>query len=138
MTFVPVKGKGATLSISGTVAAITSLDLPEIESETAECDTLDNASAWIPYMATGRSEPGKISGEALFSPAAQAAITALITTPPTPGSEPTGTITFASGASVSFKVAGASYGGSVALKEPVKAKFSLKLTGTVTYSGGST
>ena len=114
------------------VAQVESLDLPEMESETTEVDTLDNPVAGIPYIPTGRSEGGKVSGGLLFDPAlaGHRAILALIVTP----ALCVWTITFAdTGHTVwTFTGAGVSMGGTVALKDALKAKFSIKLSGLPT------
>ena len=61
---VRVKSKGTVLEqdLAGTtyvaVAQVIDLTLPDMEMESFEADTLDNASAGIPYKATGRTEGG--------------------------------------------------------------------------------
>ena len=51
------------------IAQIISIGLDGMESETFESDTLDNTDAGIPYQATGRTEPGSLSGDLFFDPA---------------------------------------------------------------------
>lgn len=136
MAFVKCKGtvlKQSIASVLTAVAQVVSLDLPEMESETYENDTLDNASAGIPYAPTGRTEGGKCSGELFLDPAlaGHKALLALLTTP----AACNWSVTFAdTGATVwTFAGAGFSLGGTVALKEGLKGKFSIKLSGLPTF-----
>lgn len=120
------------------VAQIISLELPDCESETYEADTLDNASAGIPYEQTGRSEGGSCSGELFYDPAlaGHKNLTELIRVPQSEAWK----ITFAdTGAStLTFTGAGFSFGGTVALNDGLKANFSIKLSGIPVYpTGGS-
>lgn len=125
--------KQTIASVLTAVAQITSLDLPDMESETYEADTLDNASAGIPYAPTGRTEPGKCGGELFLDPAlaGHKALLALLTTP----ALCVWNIVFADAAHTvwPFTGAGFSMGGSVALKEGLKGKFSIKLSGLPTF-----
>jgi len=120
-------------SVLTAVAQVISIDLPEMESETVESDTLDNATAGIPYTPTGRTEGGKVSGELYLDPAlaGHKSLLALLTTPATCVWNiifaDTGLTTWA------FTGAGFSLGGSVALKELLKAKFGIKLSGLPTF-----
>ena len=115
------------------VAQLISLDLPESESETAECDTLDNADAGIPYMSTGRSEGGSLGFELFYDPvlAAHQALLALITAP---AAESWKLILADAGTSEwAFDSAGISFGGTVALGDGLKGSGSIKLDGIPTY-----
>lgn len=136
MAFVICKGTVLQQTISNVltpVAQVISLDLPDSESETVEVDTLDNPSAGIPYIPTGRSEPGKCSGEIFLDPAlaGHKSLLALITTPATCVWH----IVFADVGHTcwAFTGAGFSMGGTVALKEALKGKFSIKLSGLATF-----
>lgn len=138
-----VKCKGTTLSqtisaVYVAVAQVISLELPDMESETYEADTLDNTSAGIPYEPTGRTEGGSCSGELFYDPAltGHKNLLELLTTPAAEAWK----ITFAdTGASTwSFAGAGFSFGGTVALNDGLKGNFSIKLNGLPTFpSGGS-
>lgn len=133
-----IKSKGTVLqqsisSVLTAVAQVISLDLPEMESETYESDTLDNAGAGIPYDPTGRTEGGKVSGELFLDPALSGhkSMLALLVTPVNTN----WAIKFADAATTTwpFTGAGFSLGGSVALKEGLKAKFGIKLSGLPTF-----
>jgi hypothetical protein len=131
--------KGSTWTVGigtagASLASLLSIDGPEIESETFESDTLDNASAGIPYQATGRVEGGKISAEGFLSSANKSAALALIASLAS-GSSGTSVISYGpSGSAVTFTsaIAGFSCAPSAALKDGVKCKFSGKVSGNVT------
>jgi len=109
------------------VAQIISLDLPEMESETFDADTLDVATAGIPYQPTGRTEPGSLSGELFYDPAL-AGHQALLELLTTPAAENWKIIFSDTGVSEwTFSSAGLSFGGTVALNDGLKGSFSLKL-----------
>lgn len=133
-----VKCKGTALAqqigtVYTTVAQVISLDLPDMESETFESDTLDNSSAGIPYTPTGRTEGGSLSGELFYDPALSGhqELLTLLTTP----ADEEWQITFAdSGSSTwTFTGAGFSFGGTVALNDGLKGSFSIKLDGLPTF-----
>lgn len=135
MAKVPTKGtalKQTLATVLTAVAQVISIDLPDMESETYEADTLDNTDAGIPYESTGRTEGGSLSGELFFDPAlaGHQALTALLTTP----ADESWTLTFAdTGATVwTFTGAGFSLGGTVALADGLKGNFSIKLDGIPT------
>jgi len=138
MAFVICKGTVLKQTISNVltaVAQVISLDLPDMESETFENDTLDNSSAGIPHTPTGRSEGGKASGELFFDPALtghKTSLLGLLTTPATC----VWVIVFADTGHTTwtFTGAGFSFGGTVSLKEGLKGKFSIKLSGLPTFS----
>ena len=134
-----IKCKGTVLSqelgtVYTAVAQVISLDLPDMESETFESDTLDNANAGIPYSSTGRTEGGSLSGELFFDPAlvGHLALLALLTAP---GAE-NWKITFADVATSiwTFAAAGFSFGGAVALADGLKGTFSVKLDGIPAFA----
>ena len=137
MTQVICKGTQLQMIIAGTayvpVAQLISLDLPDMEAETREADTLDNADAAIPHKGTGRSEGGSVGFEGFLDPAlaGHQALMALIETPPALGSETAWKIVFADvGASEwPFSGAGFSLGGTVALNDGLKFSSSIKLDG---------
>jgi hypothetical protein len=141
MAVFKCKGMALSMTIASSltpIGQIMSFDEGDVERQTFEADTLDNSQAGIIYGATGRVEPGKISGELFLdkNDSGQAGLVAFITTPSAASS--VGQVTYASPAVGSgslapgtFTVVGASLGLTVALKEGLKAKFSLKLSGNV-------
>lgn len=116
-----------------TVAQVITLELPNAETETFECDTLDNTSAGIPHQTTERTEGGSCSGDLFLDPvlAGHITLTDLLTTP----AEEEWQIIFSDAASTEwpFTGAGFSLGGSIALADGIKASFSIKLDGIPTY-----
>jgi hypothetical protein len=115
------------------VAQIISLTLPDMESETTEVDTLDNEDAGIPYLCTGRTEGGSVSGELFLDPAlaGHKAMLDLLETP----AETDWNLIFADTGTTSwlFSGAGFGFGGAIALPEALKGTFSIKLTGLPTF-----
>jgi len=115
------------------VAQVISLDLPEMESETYEADTLDNATAGIPYESTGRTEPGSLSGELFYDPVLQSHkdLLALLTTPAAQNWK----VIFADVGTSEWAFAGAgiSFGGTVALNDGLKGSFGIKLGNLPTF-----
>lgn len=139
MAILRSKGTVFKLGVSGLLAAIAQvigLDLPEAQSETFEADYLDNTNAGIPYKPTGRTEGGELGYELWLDPAlaGHQALTDLLTTP-APVTAYGGEIVFSDTAATTwpFNVAGLSLGGTVQLKEGVKAKGKVKLNGLITY-----
>jgi len=133
-----IKTKGTALnqeiaSVLTAVAQLVSITLPECESETTECDTLDNTDAGIPYMPTGRSEGGSASADLFYDPAlaGHQALLSIITTPAITG----WSITFADTATSTwtFDGAGLSFGGTAAQGEGLKGSVSIKLDGLPTF-----
>jgi len=121
-----------------TVAQVISLELPDMESETYESDTLDNTDAGIPYSQTGRTEGGSCSGELFYDPAlvGHQNLTELLRVP----QEESWKINFADTGTSSWSFTGAGFGmgGTVALNDGLKASFSIKLSKIPTFpSGGS-
>ena len=115
------------------IAQIISIGLDGMESETFESDTLDNTDAGIPYQATGRTEPGSLSGDLFFDPALQghANLTYLLTNP---GDEAWKLIFADTGLTEwPFTGAGFSLGMAFALNDGVKSDFSIKLDGLPTF-----
>lgn len=141
MSKIKCKGTALAQEIAGsyvTVAQVISLELPTVESETYEADTLDNTDAGIPYEPTGRTEGGSCSGELFYDPAlpGHQNLTELLRVP----QDENWQITFkdASNSTWTFTGAGFSFGGTVALNDGLKGSFSIKLDGIPTYpSGGS-
>lgn len=134
-----VKCKGTVLSkkvaeVYTAVAQIISLDLPEMESETFEADTLDNPDAGVPYEPTGRTEGGSTGGELFLDPAlaGHLALLALLTTP----AKADWQITFADTAATKWPFTGAGFklGGKLALNDGLKATFSIKLDKLPTFT----
>lgn len=121
---------GSTLTA---VAQVISLSWSGAESQTYEADTLDNASAGIPYETTGRTEGGSLSGELFLDPALSGhqALLALLTTP----ADESWSLTFADVAPTSWTFTGAGFGmgATVALADGLKADFSIKIDGLPTF-----
>lgn len=133
-----VKCKGSVLQqdISSTltaVAQVISLTLPDMEAETTEVDTFDNTDAGIPYMGTGRTEGGSVTGELFLDPAlaGHKAMLDLLETPV----ETDWALIFADSGTTTwlFTGAGFGFGGAIALPDALKATFSIKLTGLPTF-----
>jgi hypothetical protein len=119
------------------VAQVISLDLPEMESETFESDTLDNADAGIPYSSTGRVEGGSASGELFYDPdlSGHQDLLDLLTNPPAIDSPESWKIVFAdtSTSEWAFDGPGFTFGGAVALGDGLKGTFSIKLSKIPTF-----
>ncbi len=115
------------------VSQLISLDLPDMEAETFEADTLDNANAGIPHKGTGRTEGGSVGFEGFLDPvlAAHTSILTLLDTPPAIGSEESWKIIFADTGTTewTFTGAGVSIGGTVALGDGLKFTGGIKLDG---------
>ena len=133
-----IKNKGSVLqmeisTVYTAVAQIISMDLPDMEAETFESDTLDNADAGIPYDPTGRTEGGSLGFELFFDPAlaGHQALLDLLTTP----ADQDWKIIFADTGTTewTFTGAGFSFGGAIALSEGLKANCSIKLDGLPTF-----
>jgi hypothetical protein len=138
MAFVKCKGTVLQQTIEAAFVAIgqiIDLDGPGMESETYEADTLDNANAGIPYKPTGRTEGGSLSGNLFFDPVLQAHENYLwyLTNPEVEQWK----IIFADAATTEwpFSGAGVSFSPAVALNDGLKASFSIKLDGLVTFPG---
>ena len=143
-----IKGKGTTLNLgiagaSAAVGQMISIDLPEMEIETFEADTLDNSDAGIPYQASGRIEGGSVGGELFLDTAsAMSPILSFLTSgaanlDPEPTADNTATVVMAGGntsLTCTFNTAGMSLGGTVSLNEAVKGNYSAKLNGIPVYS----
>lgn len=157
MAALPVSCKGTVLeqfvsSAYVVVAGVISLDLPTPEGETYEADYLANAGYGIPYAATGRIEGGKASGECWLDPTGsggnQSSALALLTTPNmnSPAANTAASSTSQQAWQIVFKGnpfaspwpawmfygANFSMGGTAALKEGLKGKFSIKLSAPTT------
>ncbi len=133
------KGTAIQQTISAafvTIAQVISTDGPGLESETFECDTLDNTDAGIPYAPTGRSEGGSFSGEMFFDPAltGHQNLTELIRLPQAEAWN----LKFSDDSDWAFAGAGFSLSPTTALNDGLKASFGIKLSGIPTFeSGGS-
>ncbi len=147
---VKVKCKGTVLAVDladtsyAAVAQVIDIDLPDMEMETFEADTLDNESAGIPYFATGRTEGGSFSANIFYDPKDTSHIdwasylsTTGIIDGPTPAFEVKAKITFANVAIASFwtfTLAGINMGGAVALGDGLKVSIGGKLNGIPTFT----
>lgn len=141
---VKVKCKGTVLEqdLAGTtyvaVAQVLDIDLPDMEMETYESDTLDNSSAGIPHTPTGRTEGGSFSANVFYDPAdtghkewlgylsTTGLPTALVVNCRITLAD-TGTSTW------TFACAGIGAGGAVALGDGLKMSISGKLDGIPTF-----
>lgn len=132
-------GKGSVLSIEVAtvltpIAQLTSIDLPEAETETFESDTLDNTDAGIPHEPTGRTEGGSVGFEGFLDPAlaSHKILTNRLKSPLAPEG---GAITFADAGTTqwAFETAGTTLGGSIVLNDGVRFTGSLKLSGIPNY-----
>ncbi|MGA2035878.1 MAG: hypothetical protein ABSG68_26825 [Thermoguttaceae bacterium] len=133
------KGCALKATISGTLTAIAQIinfDLGDIEGETYEADTLDNASAGIPYAPTGRVEGGKVSGELFFdyNLGSHAGYVGLIGSG---GVACAASFPQTTSFNAAFTAAGFGLGLTVALKEGLKGKFSIKISGQPVFAAGS-
>lgn len=133
-----IKCKGTALkqsiaSVYTSVAQIIEFKLPSMKSETYEADTLDNTDAGIPYDPTGRTEGGELSGSLFLDPklAGHKSLLALMTTPASQAWK----IVFADASATEWSFTGAGFGlgGTVSLKDGLKADFSIKLSGLPTF-----
>lgn len=139
MSKVVSKGTVLAESISSVytpIAQIISLDLPEGETENVESDTLDNTDPGIPYSPTGRTEGGSLSGEMYLDPALSGhkRFTAKLNSPLTTLPQ-NYRVQFADSGSTQwpFSAAGVTFGATVAVNDLLKASFSLKVNGRITY-----
>lgn len=142
MTKIASKGTTLQQTVAAAfvdIAQVINLDFSGMESETFEADSLDNADAGIPHMPTGRTEFGSVSGELFFDPALQGQnnMQFLLTDPE---AEAWKVIWPDSGATEwPFAGAGISFSPKAALNDGLKAGFSIKINGEVTFPvAGST
>ncbi len=121
-------------SVLTPVAQIISMDGPDMEAETFEADTLDNPLAGIPYLPTGRTEGGSLSGEMFFDPAlgGHANLDFLLSDPELEA----WSLNFSDDTEWPFSGAGFSLSPTVALADGLKASFGIKLNGLPTFPGG--
>ncbi len=151
---VKIKCKGTVLSqdLAGiayiAVAQVIDIDLPDIEMETFEADTLGNTDAGIPYFATGRTEGGSFSANIFYDPKDASHIDWVSYLSTNSGTidgvtaadrayEVSMLITFANLATESswaWVCAGVSMGATVALGDGLKATIGGKLTGIPTFT----
>jgi hypothetical protein len=136
MAKVPCKGTSLKMTISMSLTAVSqiiSMDLPKPESETYDSTTLDQSNAWKTYDPTGYSEPGELSGELFYDPAAAShvALSALVANPASNACEigymDSGTTT------QDFNATGFSLGATVAMNDGLKGEFKLKVSGNPGY-----
>ncbi len=141
---VKVKCKGTVLAqdLAATtyvaMAQVIDIDLPDMEMETYESDTLDNAAAGISHSPTGRTEGGSFSANVFYDPADTSHkewLGYLSTTGLPTALVVNLRITFAdTGASTwVFACAGIGAGGAVALGDGLKVSISGKLDGLPTF-----
>ena len=136
MAFIPSKGSLLQQQISNTfttIAQLISVDCPEMKAETAECDTLDNNSEWIPHMATGRTEPGELSFECFFDQSIYSSQLALLTA----NVDTNYQLVYNDGSNSKMSFTGAGFGmsgGTLRLNDGIKGKGSIKIDGPVTFS----
>lgn len=132
-----IRTKGTVLqqevsSVLTAVAQIVSIDLPDMESESYESDTLDNANAGVPYDSTGRTEGGSAGFEMFFDPAlaGHRALLDLLDDPVTYVDQNWNLI-FADAGTTNWSFVGAGFGlgGAVALSDGLKATCSIKMDG---------
>jgi hypothetical protein len=120
------------------IAQVIGIDHGDIEEETYEADYLANASAGIPHAPTGRVEGGKTSGDLFFdyNDSSHAGYVALLGnhTAPVPCALSFPQLT---PFNVAFNAAGFGLGLTVALKEGLKGKFSIKHSGQPVFGAGS-
>jgi hypothetical protein len=133
-----LKCKGTVLereiaSVYTAVAQVLSIDLPKMQSETYEADTLDNANAGIPYKVTGRTEGDSVGFELFFDPAltGHKGMLALLTTPAAQNWK----VKFADAGPSTWTIpsSGFSFGGKVDMKDGLKAQCSFKVDGLPTF-----
>jgi hypothetical protein len=137
MAILASKGMMLKLSVASTfttIAQLLSFDKDDMNAETFECDTLDNANAGIPYAPTGRTEGGSVSGDMFLDPALtiHKNLLTLLTTPATSSWE----IVFSNTNATTWPFTGAGFslaGPKAALKDGVKASFKIKLSGLPTF-----
>lgn len=143
MAKIKTKGTSLKVDISGVqtaLAQVVSLSKDNMQTETYDADTLDNADAGIPYEPTGRSEGGNLSGELFFDPglAGHKYLTTLLDDPSSYFAGDTDlacTLGFASDPAVEwpFYAAGLALGVNVALNDGLKAPFEFKLKKLPTF-----
>jgi hypothetical protein len=136
-----LRSKGTVLkvtlaSVLTPLSQVTSLDLSGSKAESVEVPTLDDLTAYKPKMNTGLSDGGKVAGELYFDPAlaAHTNYKTLIDTPPT---SPTAcAITFANSpvTTCTFSAVGFGLDVSISLKNPVTGKFSMDVSGGLTFA----
>jgi hypothetical protein len=140
---MPTISKGSVLKIDvatvlTAVSEVISIDHDGAENETFKFTTLSLVTSGHKYMSTGYTEPGNVNFELFFLPfnTGHQQITDHLTTPSvTEADQLDGSITFADSLSTSmpFKIAGFSFGVSIAMDDGVKASVGMKLTGLPTY-----
>ena len=141
---MPTISKGSVLKIDvatvlTAVSEVISIDHDGAENETFKYSTLDQSGAGHLYLGNGYSEPGNVNTELFWLPAnaGHQQVTDSLTTPATTAANQLdGEITFADSGSTTmpFKIAGFSFGVSIAMDDGVKSSVGMKLTGLPTYA----
>lgn len=136
MAFVTCKGTKLQASIATVftpIAQLLDMKLPTMKSETFEGDTLDNEEAGIPKKPTGRTDAGDVSASLFFDPAlaSHKFLLSLLKEPATQAWK----IVFADTGKTEwpFTGGGFSLGGTVSLKEGLKADITITLDGLPTF-----
>jgi len=117
---------------------VISIDHDGAENETFKFTNLNTTGAGHTYLSSGYTEPGNVNFELFFLPfnTGHQQITDHLTSPSTTVADQLdGSITFADSLSTSmpFKIAGFSFGVSIAMDDGVKASVGMKLAGLATY-----
>ena len=140
---IKVKCKGTVFSqdLANTsyiaMAQVIDIDLPDMEMETFESDTLDNTNAGIKHSPTGRTEGGSFSANVFYDPTDPehiAWLSYLSTTGLLSAMVVKCLITFAEGSTWTFTCAGIGAGGTVALNDGLKMAISGKLDGIPVFA----
>jgi hypothetical protein len=141
---MPTISKGSVLKIDvatvlTAVSEVISIDHDGAENETFKYSTLDQSGAGHLYLSSGYTEPGNVNTELMFLPtnSGHQQVTDHLTTPSTTAAtQLDGEITFADGSSTTmpFKIAGFSFGVSIAMDDGVKASVGMKVSGVPTYA----
>jgi len=134
-----LKSKGTALAVSvaevyTAISQIIDMDKDDMESETFEADTTDNSDSGIPYLPTGRSEGGSLSGNLFLDPALAIHKTLLgfLETPAVQSYQ----LTFADTAGTVWTFDGAGFalaGPKVVLSDGVKSGFKIKISKLPTF-----
>ena len=130
-----VKGTQLQQDLAGVYTAVsqlTSLSLSGAEGETVEADTLDNPDAGILHEETGRTESGTLEGEMIYDAALQGHknILALLTNP---AKENWRIVDPDDAYTIACTTSGHGFDPSWEQGELVRASFSFKITGDITW-----
>jgi hypothetical protein len=131
-----VKSKGTTLkqyiaSVYTAVAQVIDLDWSGMKAGFVPTDTLDNASSGVPKMNTGDADFGSVKGNLFFDPALSGhkAMLALLVTP----AAQLWQMIFADTGATTWGFSGVGFGfdgPKIAIKDGLKAAFSIEVSGT--------